>query len=59
MTYVFHCLAFRSVHKKSAILEDYSMVPPLLFCKKSPFSTLLDKYKLYIISLLTGRYELN
>ena len=36
-------LAFRSSIKKSAIFENFPMVPPLLFCEKWPFSTLLPK----------------
>ena len=34
-------LAFRTSTKKSAIFENFPLVPPLLFCKKWPFSTLL------------------
>ena len=36
-------LAFRSSTKKWAIFEKFSLVPPLLFCEKWPFSTLLRK----------------
>ena len=36
-------LAFRSSTKKSAIFENFPLVPPLLFCEKWPFSTLLRK----------------
>ena len=32
-------LAFRSSTKKSAIFENFPLVPPLLFCEKWPFST--------------------
>ena len=34
-------LAFRSSTKKSSIFENFPLVPPLLFCEKWPFSTLL------------------
>ena len=36
-------LAFRSSNKKWAIFENFPLVPPLLFCEKWPFSTLLRK----------------
>ena len=36
-------LAFRSSTKKWAIFENFPLVPPLLFCEKWPFSTLLRK----------------
>ena len=36
-------LAFRSSTKKSAIFENFPLVPPLLFCETWPFSTLLRK----------------
>ena len=36
-------LAFQSSTKKSAIFENFPLVPPLLLCQKWPFSTLLRK----------------
>ena len=36
-------LAFRSSTKKSFIFDNFPLVPPLLFCEKWPFSTLLRK----------------
>ena len=36
-------LAFRSSTKKSAIFENFPLVPSLLFCEKWPFSTLSRK----------------
>ena len=35
-------LAFQSLPKKSAIFDKFPLVPSLLFCEKSPFSTLLQ-----------------
>ena len=35
-------LAFQSLPKKSAIFDIFPSVPSLLFCEKSPFSTLLQ-----------------
>ena len=37
------CLAFRSSTKNSAIFQNFSLVPPLLFCQKCPFSVYLGK----------------
>ena len=35
-------LAFQSLPKKSAIFDKFPLVPSLLFCEKSPFSSLLQ-----------------